>query len=194
MNDAYTNKAAFLDRDGVINHDPGWIHRPDQLKVFPFAAEAIRALKEHGWLVVVVSNQSAVARGLCTERDVERVHEHLAQQLASDGARIDAFYFCPHHPDFGPEPGCRCRKPKTGMIDRAVQDFGIDVRRSFLVGDKTSDVAAGQRAGLRTILVQTGEAGQDGTCQAASNHVVADLCEAVELILSSTEHRETHAQ
>jgi histidinol-phosphate phosphatase family protein len=172
----------------VINHDPGWIHRPDQLKVFPFAAEAIRALNENGWLVVVVSNQSAVARGLCTERDVERVHEHLAQQLAAEGAWIDAFYFCPHHPDYGPEPDCPCRKPKTGMIDRAVRDFGIDVRQSFLVGDKTSDMAAGQRAGLRTILVQTGEAGQDGTSQAIPDHAVADLREAVELILYLTEH------
>lgn len=178
------HKAVFLDRDGVINEDPGWIRRPEDLQLFPFAGPAIRRLNAHGWLAIVVSNQSAVARKLCTLEDVEQVNRKLQNQLTRDEARVDAFYFCPHHPDFGSMRDCDCRKPKTGMIDRAVEDLEIDRDRSFLVGDKTSDLLAGKRAGLKTILVRTGEGGRDRAHDAVPDVTMADLAEAVEWILA----------
>jgi len=183
-------KAVFLDRDGVINEDSGWIRRTEDVKVFPFSGRAVRQLNERGWLAIVVSNQSAVARELCTTDEIERIHQELQNQVASDGARIDAFYYCPHHPDFGPVRDCDCRKPKTGMIDRGVEDFGIDRDRSFLVGDKTSDLLAGKRAGLRTILVRTGEGGRDQAYDVVPDATVADLSEAVKWIFS--EDRKQH--
>lgn len=177
-------KAVFLDRDGVINEDSGWIRRSEDLVVFPFAARAIRQLNERGWLIIVVSNQSAVARELCTHDEIERIHQELQNQVAREGARIDAFYYCPHHPDFGTVRDCDCRKPKTGMIDRAVERFGIDRDPSYLIGDKTSDLLAGKRAGLKTILVRTGEGGRDQACDAIPDVTVADLAEAVKWILA----------
>jgi histidinol-phosphate phosphatase family protein len=182
-------KAVFLDRDGVVNEDLGWISRPDQLKVFSFAGPAIRRLNEHGWRVFVVTNQSAVARGWCTREDVECIHHALTEHLARDGARIDAVYYCPHHPDHGAVRDCNCRKPKTGLIDQGLHEFGIARRQSFLVGDKTSDVLAGRRAGLRTILVRTGEGGRDGLWDVAPDRTVMDLREAVDWILSEAGER-----
>ena len=182
--DIMRRKAVFLDRDGVINEDSGWIRRREDLDLFPFAGAAIRKLNARGWLAIVVSNQSAVARELCTHDEIKRIHEELQVQLARAGARIDAIYYCPHHPDFGPVRDCDCRKPKTGMIDRGVEEFGIDRDQSFLIGDKTSDLLAGERAGLKTILVRTGEGGRDQAYDVVPDVTVADLTEAVNWILS----------
>jgi histidinol-phosphate phosphatase family protein len=177
--------ALFLDRDGVINEDPGWISSPRDLVIFPFAAKAIRLANRAGFLVIVVSNQSVVSRGMASAEMVDEIHAKLTSELKRDGARVDAFYFCPHHPDFsGP---CRCRKPQTGLIDRAVAENAVDVEGSFLIGDTTGDLLTGENAGLRTILVRTGKAGQDGLHVVQPDTVCDDLLAAVRWIIERSE-------
>lgn len=152
--------AAFLDRDGVINVDDGYVVRPEALRLVEGAPEAIRRLNAAGYLVVVVTNQSGVARGYFTEADVERFHAHLRAVLADDGARIDAIYVAPHHPDAviaayrADHPD---RKPRPGMILRAIADLDIDGAASFLVGDKPSDIAAAAAAGIPGHLFTGGD-------------------------------------
>lgn len=147
-------KAVFLDRDGVINVEKGYLHRVEELEFIPGAAEAVRLLKDAGFLVIVVTNQSGVARGFYSLREVEQLHRHMEQELAACGARVDAWYVCPHHPDHdGP---CSCRKPLPGLLLQAANDFRIDLAGSYLVGDKLSDLEAGLAAGCRAILVGTG--------------------------------------
>ncbi|HLC67701.1 MAG TPA: HAD-IIIA family hydrolase [archaeon] len=159
-------KAVFLDRDGVITKDPGF-NRYDRLELLPGAAEAIKRLNEK-YIVIVVTNQPVVARGIMTEDEIRSRHERLAAELAKHGAKIDAFYFCPHHPEKHhadiPEHAmkyrieCACRKPGTGMIDQACKDFDIDLPGSFVVGDRASDIEMGKAAGCRTIFIGGGEA------------------------------------
>lgn len=155
-----TKPAAFLDRDGVLNEDTGYVSKPEHCRWMPGAKEAVRLLNERGHHVLVVTNQSAVARGLCTEEDVRAYHAWINNELARVGARIDAFYYCPHHPDFG-APGyrmaCACRKPKPGLLLRALAEWPIDAGRSFLVGDQLRDIAAGNAAGIRSYLFSGGD-------------------------------------
>lgn len=149
--------AAFLDRDGVLNVDAGYTFRPDALKLTPGAAEGVRLLNEAGYLVIVVTNQSGVARGLYGTADVEAFHHALATRLAADGAHIDAFYYCPYHPEGTVAAFAReheDRKPGAGMIRRAMADRPIDAARSFLIGDRASDAAAAAAAGLPARLIE----------------------------------------
>jgi D-glycero-D-manno-heptose 1,7-bisphosphate phosphatase len=143
--------AAFLDRDGVINVDEGYTYRPEALRFIPGAPEAIRRLNEAGYLVVVVTNQSGVARGLYTEAEMDAFHAHLQARLAEHGARLDAIYACPYHPE-ATIPIYRQdhpdRKPRPGMILRALHDLAIDRDRSFLIGDQDTDIQAASAAGL----------------------------------------------
>ena len=144
---------AFLDRDGTLNVDTGYTHRPEDLAWMDGAREAVRLLNDRGWLVVVVTNQSGVARGYFDEAAVVRFHAAMRASLAEVGARIDAFYFCPHHID-GVVPGY-CgdhpdRKPNPGMLLRAMAEWDVDPARSFMIGDKADDVAAGDAAGVRS--------------------------------------------
>jgi len=137
--------AAFLDRDGVLNVDHGYAHRPEQLDWVAGAPEAVRLLNEAGYYVIVVTNQSGVARGYFDEGAILRFHAHMQERLGEHGARIDAFYYCPHHPrgsvkEFAID--CTCRKPLPGLLEQAVGDWPIDLSRSFLIGDRDSDVAA----------------------------------------------------
>jgi D-glycero-D-manno-heptose 1,7-bisphosphate phosphatase len=158
------HKAVFLDRDGTINEEVGYLRDLADLRLIPGAGTAIKRLNEAGLKVVLVTNQSGVARGYFSESLVHEAHERLVQMLRDEGARIDAIYFCPHHPTAGNSSYtvvCDCRKPGTGLIDRAVKDLGIDVKRSYMVGDKWSDVELGQRAGTHAILVQSGFAPDD---------------------------------
>jgi D-glycero-D-manno-heptose 1,7-bisphosphate phosphatase len=148
--------AAFLDRDGVINVDTGYTFRPEDLILTPTAAEGIRLLNEAGYWVIVVTNQSGVARDYFSIADVERFHAHLQRRLAEQGARIDAFYLCPYHRE-GTVEAYRCdhedRKPNPGMLLKAMRDWPITREGSFMIGDKPSDEEAASRAGIASILV-----------------------------------------
>ena len=182
-------EAILLDRDGVINEDTDWIASPGEFKLYPFAARAIRLANQAGWLVIVVANQSVVARGLCTLETVGRIHAKMEAELAKDGSRVDAIFFCRHHPDYGERKVCGCRKPATGLVDRAAQRFGIERTESYMFGDKTSDVQTGVNAGLRTILVRTGKAGRDGLFDVQADRIEADLLAAVRRILQQEKAR-----
>ena len=152
-------RAVFLDRDGTIIEEVGYLDRPERVEFFPWTIDAIRVLNQAGLAVVLVSNQSGIARGFFTDAVVDEVHGRMAEMLASGGARIDAYYYCPHHPDGSvPELArvCDCRKPARGLVDRAVTDFGIDPRRSFVVGDRWLDVGLARTVGAKGVLVRTG--------------------------------------
>lgn len=143
--------AAFLDRDGVLNHRlPGdtYVTRPDELEVLPHAAEAVADLRRRGYLIVVVTNQRGVGRGLMSPDDLERVHARLRRELAAAGAPLDAIYACPHDRD----DGCRCRKPRPGLIEQALAEHAIDLERSVLIGDSERDLEAGRAAGVPVLL------------------------------------------
>ena len=151
--------AVFLDRDGTLIEDVGYLDDVSRVAFFPWTIDAIRALNRAGLPVVVVTNQSGIARGILDEALVDATHAHLAARLAAGGARVDAYYYCPHHPRgsiaaFARE--CGCRKPARGLIDRAVTDLGLDPARSFVVGDKWTDVQLARAVGARAILVRTG--------------------------------------
>ncbi len=152
--------AVFIDRDGVLNEERAFVYRPEDFVFIPGAIEALRLLQAAGYLLVVVTNQSGIARGLYTEADYLALSAHLRRSLQSSGIRLDAIEHCPHLPD-APLPGyrldCDCRKPRPGMLLRAIRTLDIDPRTSFLVGDRLSDVEAGRAAGLaRCFLVRTG--------------------------------------
>ena len=147
----------FLDRDGVVNTDIGYLWRREDLAWVPGAPEAIRLFNELGWPVVVVTNQSGVARGYYREEDVHSLHQWMNAELKKMGARIDAFYFCPHHPKGAVTEytrDCTCRKPQPGMILQAMADWQADPETSFLIGDKDSDVAAATAAGIQGYLFE----------------------------------------
>jgi D-glycero-D-manno-heptose 1,7-bisphosphate phosphatase len=151
--------AVFLDRDGTIIEEVGYLDRPERVELYPYSIEAIRALNRAGLKLVMVTNQSGVARGFFSEEVVHAVHRHIADLLAAGGAWLDAYYYCPHHPDGRIAQyavACQCRKPERGMVDRAVQELGIDPARSFTVGDRWLDVALAQTVGARGVLVRTG--------------------------------------
>ena len=151
--------AFFLDRDGTISHEVGYVNHVSRFELFPWTIEALRCLRQAGFLAVVVTNQSGVARGYFGEELVHEVHARLQAQLAEAGARLDGIYYCPHHPNEGQPPyrqECDCRKPKPGMLYRAAQELGIDFSRSVLVSDKYEDVAMAHGLGLCAALVLTG--------------------------------------
>jgi len=146
--------AAFLDRDGVLNVDRGYTFRPEDLKMIPTAAAAVRLLNTAGFYVFVVSNQSGVARGFYTEAAVDLFNTHIQDILKAEGAHIDAFYYCPHHPDGAIKElaiQCRCRKPQPGMLEQAARDWPIDLGRSFLIGDKDDDLTAARAFHIRGV-------------------------------------------
>src|SRR5688572_2695973 len=151
--------AVFLDRDGTIIEESGYLDCLERLVFFPFSIDAIRVLNRGGFAVVVVTNQAGIARGIVPEAFVGEAHRHIAARLEAGGARIDGFYFCPHHPSGVVEQyrsACDCRKPQPGMLRRAAIDLDLDLARSFTVGDRWHDVAAGQAVGARGVLVRTG--------------------------------------
>jgi D-glycero-D-manno-heptose 1,7-bisphosphate phosphatase len=154
-----TRPAVFLDRDGVVIEEVEYLAEVGQVRLIPGAAAGIAALNARGIPVVVATNQAGVARGLFPEGRVGQVHAQLARLLAAEGARVDAWYYCPHHPTAGEgayRVSCACRKPLPGMLLQAAREWGIDLARSFMVGDKRSDLEAGARAGCRSVLVETG--------------------------------------
>lgn len=159
--DSQLRPALFLDRDGVLNEDRGYVAHWDHFRWIPGAKAAVAAFNRAGWLVIVVTNQSGVGRGYYTEAEMHALHRRMSEELARDGARIDAFYFAPHHPEAVSEayrhPDPPDRKPNPGMILRAMSDWPIDRDRSVLVGDKRSDMEAAERAGVRGLLFTGGD-------------------------------------
>jgi len=182
--------AVFLDRDGTLIEEMGYLGQPERVTLFPWSVAAVSALNRAGWLVVLVTNQAGVARGYFDEGTVEAVHRQLAQLLDAGGAFLDAYYYCPHHPSgtvAAYTRTCGCRKPATGLVDKAVAELGIDVARSFVVGDRWLDVALGRNAGARSVLVRTGYGAEEELAppgDLSADVVVDDLGQAVEWILA----------
>ena len=153
------NRAVFLDRDGTLIEEVGYLDRVDRVELYPWSIDAVRLLNRAGLRVVVATNQSGIARGFFTEAIVDDVHEHISSLLAEGGARIDAYYYCPHHPEGhvdGYTQACDCRKPARGLVDRAARELGVDPLRSFVVGDRWLDVQLARAVGARGVLVRTG--------------------------------------
>lgn len=147
-----TRNVLFLDRDGVINVDVGYLSDPAQLEFIPGAIEAMQEAQRRGYDIIVVTNQSGVARGYYTEDDVHRLHEEMSRRLEAEGVKVLAYYYCPHHPEGTVEAykqDCDCRKPNPGMLTQAIEEWNVDVDGSFLVGDKPSDVQAAEAIGMR---------------------------------------------
>lgn len=178
--------AVFLDRDGTLNEEVGYLHRVADFRWIPGAPEAVRRLNDAGLPVLVVTNQAGVARGLYTEADVDHLHAYMTAELARHGAHVDAFYFSPYHPEGIVERYRRaspCRKPGTALFEQAVAEWHVDAARSFVVGDKTTDLAPGRALGMRTVLVETGY-GRAERERAQADFVAADVGEAVARILA----------
>ena len=151
--------AVFLDRDGTLLEEANYLDRLERLVFFPYSVDAVRLLNRGGYAVVIVTNQSGVGRGMYGEDFVHETHDVIAARLRAGGARVDGFYYCPHHPDATVptyRKACECRKPAPGMLLRAAADLNLDLSRSFAVGDKWTDVAVGQTTGVPGILVRTG--------------------------------------
>ena len=180
------DRVVYLDRDGTINEDIKYLYRPEDLRFIPGSAEAIGRLNAAGYRVVVITNQAGVGRGYYTEEDVKRLHAYMNRRLLERGAHIDAFYYCPHHPEHGVgeyKKICGCRKPKTGLFERSEELFVPDKARSFMVGDKLIDVEAGRNYGVRGILVGTGY-GREQKDLGTWDYYADDLSGAVDWILS----------
>ena len=142
-------KAVFVDRDGTLNVNIDYLSDPAGYRLYPGAAEGLRLLRENGFLIIIVTNQSGIGRGIFDEKTLGRIHDKMRSDLAAGGATIDALYFCPHRP----EDNCSCRKPNTAMFERAIREHGIDPAMSFVIGDMKLDIEAGRKIGARTALV-----------------------------------------
>lgn len=151
------NFAVFLDRDGTLNEDPGYLNDPSKVKLFPNTGKALASLKEKlNFLLIVISNQSGIARKLITEEEVKTVNNRINEILSFDNVQIDAFYYCPFHPDYNTEEEIKCRKPSPFMVYKAAEDFNINLSKSYFIGDNISDYECGVNSGLKTIMVKTG--------------------------------------
>jgi D-glycero-D-manno-heptose 1,7-bisphosphate phosphatase len=185
------HRAVFLDRDGTINEEVGYVNHLERFILLPRVGEAIRLLNDHGLKTVVVTNQSGVARGYFPESLIPLVHERMQAILNEKGARLDGIYYCPHHPDAGDPPyrqRCRCRKPETGLVEEASKALDLDCSRSYMVGDRGKDLEFAHRIGAKGILVLTGYGkGEWEYCRGqwgvTPDHVARDLYDAAEWIL-----------
>lgn len=175
--------AVFLDRDGVLNEEMSYITSPEQLKIYSFAVEAVQRLKKGGWKCIVVSNQSAVAKGMISEDTLQLINQKVFEELSVDG-----IYYCPHYP---PENKavlpyrvhCTCRKPAPGLILRAAEEHNIDLEQSFMIGDRATDILAGQNAGLKTVLVCTGYGPQRLEQEVEPDYIFSNILEAADFII-----------
>lgn len=182
-------RAFFLDRDGTINVEKEYLFQIADFEFIPGVPEAIRMINDAGYLVVVVTNQSGVARGYYSEEDVEILHRHIAGELRSAGAHVDAWLFCPHHPSGRGSYAlpCDCRKPLPGMLQEAARRYDIDLESSIMIGDKLADVEAGLAAGCRTVLVRTGYGAEEAELAGSETIVCDDLLTAVQELLSTVD-------
>jgi len=183
---SYSRRAVFLDRDGTLIQEKEYLAEPDGVTLIPGVPEALHLLRGGGFALVVVTNQSGIARGLYTLEDYRAVAERLDEKLAGEGLSLDATYFCPHHPDFSGD--CECRKPDTGMYRRAEVDLGLDLSSSFFVGDRSKDVAPAVTFSGKGILVRTGYGKEEEDAVAEGTEVADSLLEAARWILAGEEN------
>ena len=185
-------RAVFMDRDGTISDEVGYVNHVSRFRVFEYSADAVRTLNDNGWLAVLVTNQAGVARGYFTEDMIGTVHEALEASLAAGGARLDGIYYCAHHPSVGDPPyrvDCNCRKPKPGLIQRAAYDLEIDLSESWMIGDRFSDIDLARNAGVHSAFVLSGYGRgewehQRGVWEHQPELIAEDLLEAVRTITS----------
>jgi D-glycero-D-manno-heptose 1,7-bisphosphate phosphatase len=186
------NRAVFIDRDGTISEEVGYINHVSRFRVFPYSSAAIRLLNQNGWLAILVTNQAGVARGYFAEEMIQRVHEQMNLELELDGGRLDAIYYCAHHPSVGEPPyrlDCDCRKPKPGLILKAAVEFEIDLASSWMIGDRYSDIELARNAGVNSAFVLSGYGRgeweyQRSTWQHQPGLVAENLLEAIQIITS----------
>jgi D-glycero-D-manno-heptose 1,7-bisphosphate phosphatase len=185
------HRAIFMDRDGTLNEEVGYITDPAQFRLFDFAADAVRRVNEAGWRAIVLTNQSGIARGYFTEEFLRGIHRSMEETLRLQDARLDAIYYCAHHPEFGAAPfrrDCACRKPKPGLIEQAVKDFALDPTECFVIGDRYRDVEMGHSARARSVMVMTGHGrdeyeAESGRWPRQPEFVAENLLDAVKWIL-----------
>ena len=184
--------AVFLDRDGTLIEEAGYVNHLNMVRLFPYTVDAVRQLNLGGFKVVVITNQAGISRGIVPEPFVAETHAYLSRRLAAGGAVVDAYYYCPHHPAGiieGLNVECECRKPKAGLWRRAAADLGIDLSRSFSVGDRWRDVQAARAAGTRSVMVRTGYGRAEEHApppRLTTDAIVDNLAAAVGWILAST--------
>jgi D-glycero-D-manno-heptose 1,7-bisphosphate phosphatase len=192
-----SHRAVFLDRDGTINEEMGYVNHIERFHLLPRVGQAIRLLNQHGWKTVVITNQSGVARGYFPESLIHEIHQRMRDLLKKEGAHLDGIYYCPHHPDAGAPPyrqKCRCRKPATGLIEDAVKDLDLDISASYVVGDRGMDIEFARQVRAKGILVLTGygkgewEYARD-QWSAKPDYVAENLFAAVEWILRQESHQ-----
>jgi mannose-1-phosphate guanylyltransferase/phosphomannomutase len=189
----FSRAAIFIDRDGVINREVDNLRRIEDFEILPGVENAIRKINQSDYLAIVITNQPAVAKGFMTIERLKEIHKLLETELGSSKSFVNHIYFCPHHPEKGfagenvdLKIDCGCRKPKTGMIEQAVEEYNIDLTRSFFIGDSTTDMLTAKNAGLTSILVETGYAGKDGRFPVTADYTTANLEAAVDYILTQT--------
>lgn len=187
---ANKQKAIFLDRDGTINEYVGFLRKEEDFRLIPGVSEAIKKINNSGYLAIVVTNQPVIARGEVTEEELEEIHKKMETLLGLDGAYIDDIYYCPHHPDKGFEGEipelkieCDCRKPKTGMLEKAAREHNIDLSSSIMIGDSTLDIKMAENAGMQRVLLKTGQKGEDGKYHVSPTLIAEDLNDAINKII-----------
>ncbi|UKI29412.1 MAG: D-glycero-beta-D-manno-heptose 1,7-bisphosphate 7-phosphatase [Clostridium sp.] len=190
QNLANKQKAVFLDRDGTINEYVGFLRKEEDFRLMPGVSEAIKKINNSGYLAIVVTNQPVIARGEVTEDELEEIHKKMETLLGLDGAYIDDIYYCPHHPDKGFEGEipelkieCDCRKPKTGMLEKAAREHNIDLSSSIMIGDSTLDIKMAENAGMQSVLLKTGQKGEDGKYEVSPTLIAEDLNDAINKII-----------
>ena len=192
MGNNHPRRAVFIDRDGTLSEEVGYINHPSRFRLFPYAAAAIKHLNDNDWLAIVTTNQAGVARGYFSEEMIANVHDAMTKELESNGARLDAIYYCAHHPTVGEPPyrvDCDCRKPKPGLVSRAARDLRVNLNESWMVGDRYSDVELARNAGVKSAFVLSGYGRGEWEHQRATwihqpDLVAENLLEAVERIVA----------
>jgi len=178
------NKAVFIDRDGTINIDGPYLDDPDKFKMYPNVGKGVKKLKDQGFKIIVITNQSGIARGYFTEEVLSKIHERMSMEFNEFGVELDGIYYCPHHPD----NACGCRKPKTGLFENAIEKHDIDVDRSYMIGDKILDICAGQKIGVKTVLIpeahnRTKILSEKNEWECCPDYIADDFMEAAKWII-----------
>lgn len=179
------NKAVFVDRDGTINVDVHYLDDPDKFEMYPGVPIGVKKLQEHGFKIIVITNQSGIARGYFTEEQLSGVHERMKQEFQKFGVTLDGIYYCPHHPD----DKCNCRKPNTGLFEKAIREHNINVEKSYMLGDKILDISAGEKIGVRTVLIPEPHLREDFLSQKNEweyhpDYIADDFLDAIDWILN----------